>query len=242
MLAKSFQKRDLALLSVLLILAVAILMPLETRTYAQVVGATLSGTVTDASGAAVPNAHVSIRNTATDVAREVTADAAGFYTAPNLLPGNYEVRFSAAGFSTQVNSSVDLTVGAQQVLNATLRVGQISQQVTVSTEAPTVELASSALNAVVESPTIVGLPLNGRSWTDLANLQPGVAGVETQVAFGDSGRGNRGFGAQIIVSGARPTQNNYRLDGIASTITPTVGPAACWAVIWAWTPWRSSPF
>jgi hypothetical protein len=226
MLAKSFQKRDLALLSVLLILAVAILMPLETRTYAQVVGATLSGTVTDASGAAVPNAHVSIRNTATDVAREVTADAAGFYTAPNLLPGNYEVRFSAAGFSTQVNSSVDLTVGAQQVLNATLRVGQISQQVTVSTEAPTVELASSALNAVVESPTIVGLPLNGRSWTDLANLQPGVAGVETQVAFGDSGRGNRGFGAQIIVSGARPTQNNYRLDGISLNDYSNGGPGS----------------
>lgn len=226
MLAKAFQKRDSAFQCVLLILAVAFLMPWETRTYAQVVGATLSGTVTDASGAAVPNTHVSIKNTATGVPRDVTADAAGFYTAPNLLPGNYEVKFSAAGFSTQVNNSVSLTVGAQQVLNASLRVGQISQQVTVTTEAPAVELASSALDAVVEAPTIVGLPLNGRSWTDLANLQPGVSGVETQVAFGDSGRGNRGFGAQLSISGSRPTQNNYRLDGISINDYANGGPGS----------------
>ena len=226
MFSRISETRDSSVLSLLLIFVMVVFLPWETRTYAQVVGATLSGTVTDASGAAVPNTHVSIRNTATDVNREVTADAAGFYTAPNLLPGNYEVRFSAAGFSTQVNNSVDLTVGAQQVLNASLRVGQISQQVVVTSEAPTVELASSALNAVVESPTIVGLPLNGRSWTDLANLQPGVAGVETQVPFGDSGRGNRGFGAQIIISGARPTQNNYRLDGISLNDYSNAGPGS----------------
>src|SRR6266550_382080 len=226
MLAKAFQKRDSAILCVLLILAAAFLAPWETRTYAQVVGATLSGTVTDASGAIVPNAHVSVRNPATGVTREVTVDAAGFYAAPNLLPGNYEVRFSAPGFTTGVNSGVTLTVGAQQVLNASLRVGQISQEVTVTTEAPTVQLASSSLSAVVEAPTIVGLPLNGRSWTDLANLQPGVAGVETQVAFGDSGRGNRGFGSQIIISGARPTQNNYRLDGISLNDYSNGGPGS----------------
>src|SRR3977135_633402 len=130
MLAKAFQKRDCVFVRVLLILAVAFLMPWETRTYAQVVGATLSGTVTDASGAAVPNAHLSGRNTATGVTREVTVDAAGFYTAPNLQPGNYEVRFSASGFATQVNNGVTLTVGAQQVLNASLRVGQVSTQAT----------------------------------------------------------------------------------------------------------------
>src|SRR5882672_3360494 len=179
MFSRISETRNSSVLSLLLIFVMVVFLPWETRTYAQVVGATLSGTVTDASGAAVPNARVSIRNTATDITRDVTADAAGFYTAPNLLPGNYEVRFSAAGFSTQVDNSVNLTVGAQHVLNASLRVGQISQTVIVTSEAPTVELASSALNAVVESPTIVGLPLNGRSWTDLANLQPGVAGVET---------------------------------------------------------------
>ena len=226
MLVKVFQKRDSAVLCVLLILAVAFLMPWETRTYAQVVGATLSGTVTDASGAAVPNTQVSIKNTATGVTRGATADSVGFYTAPNLLPGNYDVTFSAAGFSTEVRSGVTLTVGAQQVLNASLRVGQVSQQVIVTGEAPTVQLASSALSAVVEAPMVVGLPLNGRSWTDLANLQPGVAGIETQVAFGDSGRGNRGFGAQLSISGSRPTQNNYRLDGISINDYANGGPGS----------------
>ena len=225
MLVKAFQKRGSAV-GVFLALAMVLLLPWETRTYAQVVGATLSGTVTDASGGIVPNAKVSIKNLATGVTRDVTVDAAGFYTAPNLLPGNYEVRFSASGFATEVNNNITLTVGAQQVLNASLRVGQVSQQVIVTTEAPTVELASSALSEVVEAPTIVGLPLNGRSWTDLANLQPGVAGVETQVPFGDSGRGNRGFGAQIIVSGARPTQNNYRLDGISLNDYSNGGPGS----------------
>ena len=226
MLAKAFQKRDFAFLCVLLILAVAFLMPWETRTYAQVVGATLSGTVTDASGATVPNAQVTIKNLATGVDRVVSVDSAGFYTAPNLLPGNYEVRFSSSGFKTMVNSGVTLTVGAQQVLNASLQVGQMNQQVVVTTEAPTVELASSSLDAAVESPTIVGLPLNGRSWTDLAALQAGVAGIETQVNFGDSGRGDRGFGAQLTISGSRPQQNNYRLNGISINDYANGGPGS----------------
>ena len=224
--ANAFQTRSGAVLSAFLILAVAFLMLWQTRSYAQVVGATLSGTVTDASGAAVPNAQVSIKNTATAVTRGVTADSVGFYTAPNLLPGNYSVTFSSSGFSTEVRNGITLTVGAQQVLNASLRVGQVSQQVTVTGEAPTVQLASSVLSAVVEAPMVVGLPLNGRSWTDLANLQPGVAGIETQVPFGDSGRGNRGFGAQISISGSRPTQNNYRLDGISINDYANGGPGS----------------
>ena len=226
MSAKIFQKRDLTVLTLIVILAAVFLVPSETRMYAQVAGATLSGTVTDASGAAVPNAQVSIKNTATGVSRGVSADSAGFYTAPNVLPGSYQVTFSAPGFTTEVSNGVSLTVGAQQVLNATLRVGQVSQQVTVTGEAPTVQLASSTLSAVVEAPQVVGLPLNGRSWTDLANLQPGVAGVETQVAFGDSGRGNRGFGAQLSISGSRPQENNYRLDGISINDYANGGPGS----------------
>jgi hypothetical protein len=126
MLVKAFQKRDRAVLSMFLIFAMVFLMLWGTRTYAQAVGATLSGTVRDASGAAVPNAQVSIKNTATGVSRGLSADSVGFYTAPNLLPGNYDVTFSAAGFTTEVNTGITLTVGTQQVLNASLRVGQSS--------------------------------------------------------------------------------------------------------------------
>jgi hypothetical protein len=224
MRARVSDKRGLQ--GALVVVAMFLCLSWQTHLNAQVVGATVSGTVTDPSGAAVPNAQVAIKNTATGVTRTVSADTVGFYTAPNLLPGDYEVTFSAAGFTTEVTHGITLTVGSQQVLNATLRVGQVSQEVTVTSEAPMVQLASSSLSAVVEAPTVVGLPLNGRSWTDLASLQPGVAGVETQVEFGDSGRGNRGFGAQLSISGSRPQQNNYRLDGISINDYANGGPGS----------------
>src|ERR1700730_2731225 len=184
--------------------------------YAQVSGANLTGTVKDPSSAIIPNAQVSITDAATGIVRTVSTDVAGFYSAPNLLPGNYEVRVTAPGFSTQVQKGITLTVGAQQRLDITLQVGQVSQTVDVTTEAPQVELESSSISAVVNSTAIRELPLNGRSWTDLATLQPGVAPIQTQNALGvGPERGNRGFGNQITVDGARPQQNNYRLDGIS---------------------------
>src|SRR6195256_4759676 len=103
------------------ILALAVL--LSTPVDAQVSGATLSGTVTDASGAVITNAKVSIKNTATDVTRDLTTDSSGVYSAPNLLPGPYEITFVAAGFSTSVKSGLTLTVGATQPLNISLQIG-----------------------------------------------------------------------------------------------------------------------
>jgi hypothetical protein len=187
------------------------------RAHAQVVGATLSGTVSDQSGGVVPQAAISIKNIATGITRSGTTSAAGFYSVPNLLPGTYEVRASAQGFKSELQTGVTLTVGEQQVLNFALQVGQISQTVEVSTEAPNVELASSSISATVNSTTVRELPLNGRSWTDLAALQPGVSAVtqiQTDFAVGGD-RGNRGFGNQISVAGDRPEQNNYRLDGVS---------------------------
>src|ERR1700686_5101943 len=92
--------------------------------YAQVAGATLSGTVTDPSGAIIPNTQISITNVATGVNRKIATDAPGFYTAPILLPGNYEITVSAPGFATEVQTGINLAVGAQQVLNIALQVGQ----------------------------------------------------------------------------------------------------------------------
>ena len=130
--------------------------------WAQVAGATLSGTVTDTSAAIIPQAKISIKNVATGISTTVTANADGFYTAPNLLPGSYEITASAPGFATDVHSGITLTVGAQQALNFTLQVGQVTQKVEVTGEAPAVQLASSSISAVVNSNTIVDLPLNGR--------------------------------------------------------------------------------
>src|SRR5437879_7239742 len=86
--------------------------------------------------------------------------------------------------------------------------------VEVTTEAPAVQLASSDISAVVNATTVRELPLNGRSWTDLAALQPGVDTIQTQPTFAvGADRGNRGFGQQLTISSARPQQNNYRFDG-----------------------------
>ena len=183
--------------------------------YAQVSGATLSGTVTDASGSAVPNATVSIKNNETGITRDITTDGAGFYSVPNLPPAVYEVKTTASGFSTQTQSGITLTVGAQQTLNISLKVGNVSESVTVTGEAPQVELTSSALSGEVNETTVRELPLNGRDWTSLSTLEPGVIGIRTQTTTtGTVSRGNRGFGNQLSVAGHRPTENNYRVNGI----------------------------
>jgi hypothetical protein len=208
---------DKFVVSLLGLLALVFLAVLLAPAYGQVTGATLTGTVRDQSGGVLPAANVSIRNVATGVTRAVKTDAAGFYSAPNLLPGNYEITAAAPGFASEVQNGVVLTVGAEQVLNFALQVGQVTQSVQVTAEAPTVQLASSAISAVVSATTVRELPLNGRSWTDLAALQPGVSGVTAiQTDFSVGGdRGNRGFGNQISVAGDRPEQNNYRLDGVS---------------------------
>jgi len=183
---------------------------------AQVAGASLSGTLKDPSGALVPGAQVAIENTATGVVRNVSTNADGLYTAPNLIPGNYKLTISAPGFNTEVRTGVELTVGTQQVFDLTLQVGREKRRVEVTSEAPTVQLATSDISAVVNGTTVRELPLNGRSWTDLATLQPGVDAIQTQPTFAvGADRGNRGFGSQVTISGARPQQNNYRLDGIS---------------------------
>jgi outer membrane receptor protein involved in Fe transport len=183
----------------------------------QVAGATLSGTIKDSSGAVVPEAKVAIKNVATGVTTELATNTDGFYTAANLLPGDYEVTVSAKGFNTERRTGISLTVGAQQVFDLALHVGSATKEVIVVTaEAPAVQLSSSDIGAVVNATTVRELPLNGRSWTDLAELQPGVNAIQTQPSFAaGTDRGNRGFGQQLTISGARPQQNNYRLDGVS---------------------------
>jgi hypothetical protein len=182
---------------------------------AQVVGATVTGTVSDPSGAAIPGATVSCNNLATGVVREVSSDAAGFYTLANVAPGTYTLTVTAAGFSTAVRSGFTLTVGENRALNLTMQVGQVAQRVEVSGEAPAVETTSSEISAVVNSSTIVDLPLNGRSWTDLTILQRGVSNIETTSGETTSGACNRGCGAQLSINGGRPQQNSYRIDGVS---------------------------
>src|SRR6202051_5214089 len=105
---------------------------LSLSAHAQVSGATLNGTVTDSSGAVLAHVQVSIKNEGTGEVRTVSVDSAGFYSAPNLLPAQYDVSASATGFATVEQKDVTLTVGAQQVLNIKLPVGKVNEKVEVT--------------------------------------------------------------------------------------------------------------
>ena len=196
----------------LAVLVLAALLPLAAA--AQSTGATVSGTITDPTGASVPGATITATNTGTGAVRTATTDAKGFYNIANLQPGAYNLTYSANGFVTNAEKGLTLTVGQQLSLNQSLKVGSATQTVEVTGAAPAVQLASSTISNTVTSETMRELPLNGRSWTDLATLQPGVANPQDQPPF-NGGRGQRGFGNQISITGRRPQDNNYRIDGFS---------------------------
>src|SRR6202047_746491 len=183
--------------------------------HGQVVGGTISGTISDRSGAVVANATVSLQNLATGVTTAVTTNAQGLYSLPNLLPGDYQETVSAPGFEKAIRNGIVLTVGAQMVSNVEMKVGAINESIQVSDQPPDLQLESSAISSSTDSKTLVELPLNARSWTDLATLQPGVSTIRAMASVSSTDRLGRGYGVELSVSGGRPQQNNYLLDGIS---------------------------
>jgi hypothetical protein len=211
MISEMKNRGNAASIALVVLMCVLCVMPAT----GQVVGATLSGLVTDPNGSPVPNAKVSIENRGNGEVRAATTNNDGYYSAPNLSPGNYSATFSSAGFSTIVQKGIVLTVGSQQPLNMVMKIGQVSQTVEVTDTAEAVQ-NTSAISAVVDSRTIRELPLNGRDWTSLAVLEPGVTSIPNQVGTGFSAnKGNRGFGNQLSNGGQRANQNTYRVNGIS---------------------------
>jgi hypothetical protein len=177
-------------------------------------GGTILGRMEDSSGAVMPDGKVVIKNQDTGVGREVTTNASGLYLVPDLTPGTYSVSGAAKGFSTAVVKDVVLDVGGQVTVNLRMEVGAVGQQVVVEANAANVDLTSSEMREVVGSKTITDLPLNGRDWTQLAQLQPGIAEVRSQNTT-DTNRAQRGNGVNLSISGGKPSANNYRLNGIS---------------------------
>ena len=173
-------------------------------------GASVLGTVTDSAGAVIPNASVRVRNVETDKAQQVTTDGQGRYTIADLPVGSYEVQASAQGFQTAVRRGITLTVGAQPLVDFSLAVGQSQQTVTVEGEVSQVDTVSTTVSSHVEQKQIEDLPLNGRNFTDLVALVPGVA-AGSQVGNGGA---NLLYGVQnnFSVSGARSEGQAYLLD------------------------------
>jgi hypothetical protein len=172
--------------------------------------AAVLGTVTDSASAVVPNASVRVTNVATGQAQQVATDAQGRYTIADLPIGNYEGQASAQGFQTTVRRGITLTVGAQAVVDFSLSVGQTQQTVTVEGEVSQIDTVSTAVSSYVEQKQINDLPLNGRNFTDLVALVPGVA-AGSQIGNGGA---NLLYGVEsnFSVSGARSEGQAYLLD------------------------------
>jgi Carboxypeptidase regulatory-like domain len=177
------------------------------RLSAQGATATIQGTVTDMSGAAIPGASVQVRNTGTGVAETTATDSAGRFRVPDLGVGSYEVQASQAGFSTVVHRGITLTVGAQSVVDFALPVGQQQQTVTVEGEVSQVETTNATVGALVTQQQMVELPLNGRNFEQLIQLAPGVQTVTSFTPSGFQGRAN-----EYSVAGARPEGQAILLD------------------------------
>jgi len=208
-------------------LAITIFSCVPVSLRAQAAGARIAGAVTDGTGRLIAGAHITIKNTATNLIRELVTNESGLYSSPNLLPGPYAVTVSAKGFKSVVHSGLTLTVGADIEVNSRLEIGSASESIEVQGEAPAVETNSATLSTVVDGQTVRELPLNSRDWTQLATLEPGVAQIRTQDTPADLlTRGNRGLGTQITISGGRPEQNNYRLDGISINDYSNAGPGS----------------
>src|SRR4030095_14125836 len=141
---------------------------------AQSVGGSLQGFVTDASGAALPRAQVLILNIGTGATRELTTDDGGRYRVPILPPGNYEIHVTAGGFQTAVRRGIRLDIGQTLDVDLSLAVGAVEATVDVTAEAPRINLATGSVSGLVDDKQIRDLPLNGRSFQQLALLQPGV--------------------------------------------------------------------
>ena len=184
---------------------------------AQEASGSLVGIVSDPSGGHIAMAKVDVKNVATGTQREVTTSNDGLYAVSSLIPGKYEISVSAAGFSTSVVSDVGLLAGERREVNVSMTIGAVTQQVTVvSSEVADVQLATSEVRGVIDSHTVVELPLNGRDWTSLTLLEPGVAQIRTQKTIAVSNdRANRGLGVDVSIGGNRPQGNNYQLDGVS---------------------------
>jgi hypothetical protein len=180
------------------------------------VSASLSGLITDPSGAAVSAASVTGKNLDTGMSRTVPTDPSGWYRFFALPVGPYEVRVTKEGFAEGIRSGIRLVVGQDATVDLRLRVGQVSEQVRVTEDAPVVSLTTQDISGLVGERQVKDLPLNGRSYDLLLTLNPGIVNF-TWEKTGGIGVSNSTTGNNFAVSGNRPQQNIFLLNGVEFT-------------------------
>ena len=194
--------------------------------YAQVVGGSIGGTITDSSGAAVRGATVVIHNQETGSERQLTTNGEGVYSAPSVPVGRYSVSAARDDFATQHRDGIVVTVGQSVRVNVALSASAVSQNVEVTDKPAPVNLTTQQTSGLVDERQVKNLPLNGRSYDQLLTLNPATVNYTAQRS-GSIGTSNSSVGNMFSVSGRRPQDNLFLLNGVeytgASLINVTPG-------------------
>jgi hypothetical protein len=194
--------------------------------WGQVVGASISGTVRDETGSGLAAVAVSIKNLETGAERKLVSDDSGRYSAPSIAIGRYQVSAEKPGFTSQVKTGIDLVVGQSSVVDLTLPVGEFKQVITVEADASPVNTSTQQTSGLVDERQIKELPLNGRSYDQLVTLNPGIVNY-TAERSGGVGTSSSSVGNMFAISGRRPQENLFLLNGVeftgASVINNTPG-------------------
>jgi hypothetical protein len=178
--------------------------------HAQTYYGTIVGNVTDATGASVPGAKVTIRNTGTNNTYTATTSGHGSYSVPQLAVGTYEVHVTAGNFKEFVSTGVEVHVSTTTEVNAALEVGSISEKVTVQANDVQVQTVSAEVGEVIDGTQVRELPLNGENFVGLTQLSPGVSAA---ASYDGTGKGLSG-GVNFSVNGNPYTNNLFLVDGV----------------------------
>ncbi|MDR3741365.1 MAG: carboxypeptidase-like regulatory domain-containing protein [Terracidiphilus sp.] len=196
------------------------------RALGQIVGANLSGAVVDSSGAPVTNATVTVRQSETGATRSLTTDGEGRFFAPSVPVGTYTVLVSAANFEPEQRTGIVLAIGQSVRLNIPLGIAKVQQLVVVDATADQVNTSTQSTAGFIDERQVKELPLNGRSYDSLLTLNPATVNYTSQRS-GSIGTSNSSVGSMFSVSGHRPQDNLFLLNGIeytgASLINVTPG-------------------
>ena len=201
-------------LRVLLLAVAGLLVSVSTQAQNTVNG-TITGVVTDNSGAVVVDANVTATNVSTQIAQTRTTNTTGLYLFADLAPAQYDVKISKDGFRTCESKGVTLDPGLTRTISCVLQIGSTTESVTVEAGSLQVDTTTSKINEVINAQQIEELPVNGRSMANFLALEPGVAGIN----FGDFNSMNIFATQGVSVNGLRDQDNNILVDGVSSQRT-----------------------
>ncbi len=208
--------KTVAMLFVLLLMSVAVFVLWSEVARGQVATATINGTITDSSGAPLPEAALTLKNVGTNVERSTSTNGSGSYVFVNIVPGRYTLKVTKDGFATASKPEFELAVNQTVTLDFSMHVGSVTEIVKVEAQTSSIQTSSSELGTVISRRSVDNLPLNGRNFTQLLNLTPGVSTVNTS-----QNGGNQQFAGNTVgsfsfpsINGQSNRSNIFLLDGL----------------------------